>query len=348
MSSTAIAINGGGRIGLQVVRHWIRHTTAQSSSVHIALINDPFASAQNLAYSLKWDTVHGQFEYDVAAKDDNTIQVKTRDGSKTFEIALSKETEPEKIPYAKHGVAVVLECTGRFTAEDKAKRHLHDSVQKVLISAPATGEGVFTTVLGVNDQDLSKHKIISNASCTTNCLAPLVSVLHKNFKIQWGTMTTTHAATATQKVVDGLGTKDLANGRSVFNNIIPASTGAAKAIGKVIPELNGKIDGSALRVPVPDVSFCDFVCGVEKATTADEVKKAFAAAAADGPLKGILGTAHDGAVSSDFIGDKHSSIIDPNCTLVLNGKTVKVGAYYDNEYGYSMRLYELAIKVVKK
>lgn len=343
-----IAINGGGRIGLQFLRHHIRELENSSSKINngiVKLINEPFAAADNIGYLLTYDSVHGKFEYPVCVVDDHTIKVK---GSKTeYVIKLTKEMDPTKIPYAEYEIKVVVECTGKFTAEDKAKQHLHDGVEKVLISAPGSGAGVFTCVLGVNCDKLNfdKHQIISNASCTTNCLAPLVKVIDDNFKINWGTMTTTHASTQTQKVVDGVSAKDLAGGRSVFNNIIPASTGAAKAIGLVMPHLNGKIDGSALRVPTPNVSFCDFVCGVEKACNVEEINAAFEKASQNGSLKGILGIAHKGSVSMDFCSDPRSSILAPNCTLSLNGgKTVKVGAYYDNEYGYSMRLFQLAMK----
>lgn len=347
MSDKNIAINGGGRIGLQVVRHHIRDCENNKTPCCIKIINDPFAKTESLAYQLQFDTVHGKFEFPVKAIDDETISIK---GAKAeYSIKLTKEREPAKIPYKEHSIKIVLECTGVFTAEEKAKMHIHDGVQTVIVSAPASGSNVFTCVMGVNCDklDVSKNQILSNASCTTNCLAPLVKVLDDNFCIEWGTMTTTHAATQTQKVVDGVSTKDLAGGRSIFNNIIPASTGAAKAIGLVMPHLNGKIDGSALRVPTPNVSFCDFVVGVKKGTDAAAVNAAFQKAAENGSLKGILGIAHDGAVSMDFCGDARSSIMNPKSTLVLGDKVVKVGAFYDNEYGYSMRLLQLAMKVAK-
>merc|ERR1719316_51206 len=259
---------------------------------------------------LRHDTVHGRFEYKVTHTDDAIII----HGKKEYTIKITKERSPSDIPYKSLGVSLVLECTGIFTATEKAKAHLHDgSVKNVIISAPGTGDDLFACVLGVNCDKLdpAKHKFISNASCTTNCLAPLVKVLDDSFGLLSGTMTTTHATTATQKTVDGVGGKSLSSGRSCYNNIAPATTGAAKAIGKVIPKLNGKIDGAALRVPTPNVSFVDFCAKLEKPATIEQINAAFVKASESGSLKGILGIAEDQTVSFDFNGDTHSSIQSP-------------------------------------
>ncbi len=327
-----VAINGFGRIGRLVFRNGFE-------KLDIVAIND-LTDAKTLAHLLKYDSVHGKFKGEVSVDGDYLVV----NGKK---IKVLAERDPSKLPWKEMGVEVVLECTGLFRERDKAAMHLQAGAKKVLISAPAKGEDI-TIVLGVNHEkyDPENHHIISNASCTTNCLAPVVKVLHENLKIKKGVMTTIHAYTNDQKILD-LPHKDLRRARAAGMSMIPTTTGAAKAIGKVMPELNGKLDGMAIRVPTPDVSIVDFVCEVEKTTTAEEVNEMMKKAA-ENELKGILAYCDEPLVSVDFTGDKHSSIFDALSTKVMEGNMVKVLSWYDNEFGYSNRLVELAEYVISK
>jgi len=341
-----VAINGAGRIGALAFRRIIDHQIKGDSSIKLVLINDPFANPENILYRLKYDTTHGRFQHKIELVNNELV---VADGLAKIKITAFKV--PSEVPYKANNVEIVLECSGAFTSYEKAKDHLNGTgVKKVIISAPASGDEIKTLVYGVNEKefDASKHDVLSNASCTTNCLAPVVKVLNDKYKLNWGYITTTHAVTATQKTVDGA-SSNFASGRCAMSNIIPASTGAAKAIGKVFPELNGKLDGYALRVPTINVSVTDFVFQLAKpAKDLEEVKKLFTDAA-NGPLKNILGIAHPSSVSSDFNGDSHSSIVQFDNLMVKEGGSIVKGlAFYDNEWGYSSRLIELAIFVANK
>ena len=323
-----IGINGFGRIG----RNFFRAALAKGSELEIVAVND-LTDNKALAHLLKYDSIAGRL--------DATVEL---DGDKIIvngkPILVFAERDPANLPWAELGVDIVIESTGFFTKAVDARKHIAAGAKKVLVSAPATGDGVATVVLGVNesDYDSAVHDVISNASCTTNCLAPLAKVLLDNFGIERGLMTTVHAYTADQNLQDGPHS-DLRRARAAALNIIPTSTGAAKALGLVIPELVGKLDGYALRVPVPTGSITDLTVEVSKTVTVDEVNAAYKAAA-EGPLKGILKYTEDPIVSSDIAGDPHSSIFDAGLTKVL-GSQVKVAAWYDNEWGYSNRLVDL-------
>jgi len=329
-----VGINGFGRIGRNVLR-----TALADSNIDFVAVND-LTDPKTLAHLLKYDSILGNLHHQVIAGE-NFISV---EGKK---IHVFKEKDPAAIDWSKFGVQIVIESTGHFTEADKAKAHLKGSVKKVIISAPAKGEDV-TLVLGVNDSayDATKHHIVSNASCTTNCLAPVAKIINDNFKIEKGTMTTVHSFTNDQVTLD-FPHKDLRRARAASLNIIPTSTGAAKALGLVVPELKGKLDGFALRVPTPNVSVVDLVALVGKNTTAEEVNTALTAAA-NGPMKGILGVETAPLVSSDFKGDSRSSIVDAALTMVVGGNLVKVIAWYDNEWGYSCRVKDLIHFMVKK
>ncbi len=330
MSKIKIAINGFGRIGRLTFRNLL-----QNPNVEVVAINDLTDNA-TLAHLLKYDSVHGKFDGTVSADNESLIV----NGTKILGLA---EKEPANLPWGKLGVDVVLECTGRFTDSSKAQLHLDAGAKKVLISAPATGD-VETIVLGVNDHQIHKDKkIYSNASCTTNCLAPMVKVLDEAFGVESGFMQTIHAYTADQNLQDAPH-KDLRRARAAAYSIVPTSTGAAKAVGLVLPHLKGKLNGSSLRVPIPDGSITDFTVVLKNAATADEVNAAFKVAA-EGSLKGILQYEADPIVSIDIVGNKHSCIFDSGLTIVL-GNTVKVLGWYDNEAGYSARLADLATKIV--
>jgi glyceraldehyde 3-phosphate dehydrogenase len=326
-----IGINGFGRIGRMVFR-----SAHKDPQINFVAIND-LLDVEQLAYLLRYDTVHGRFEAKVETKDGHLIV----DGK---QVTILSEKNPADLPWKEFGVEVVLESTGLFLDPEKAKMHLDAGAKKVLLSAPGKGD-VKTVVIGVNDDTIKPDdKIISNASCTTNCLAPLVKVLDDALGIECGLMTTVHAYTAGQTIVDGPSKKWQARrGRAAASNIVPTTTGAAKAVGKVLPHLDGKLDGMALRVPVPDGSITDFVCWVKRETTAEEVNGLFRKAA-NGAMKGVLEYAEDPIVSSDILGNHHSSIFDSLSTKVL-GKMVKVVSWYDNEWGYSCRLVDLAKKV---
>ena len=324
-----VGINGFGRIGRQVVRAAKEQGIAD---VEIVAIND-LTDNKTLAHLFKYDSVHGTFDGDVSYSSDSI----TIDGDviKTFE-----EKDPANLPWKKLGVDIVLESTGRFTDADGAKKHLAAGAKKVIISAPAKGEDL-TIVLGVNEgkYDPAKHHIVSNASCTTNCLVPMVKVVKDNFGFVRGSMVTVHSYTNDQNLLD-LPHKDLRRARAAAMSIIPTTTGAAKATSLVLPELKGKIDGIAIRVPTPDVSFTDLAVVIEKVVTVAQVNAAFKAAA-EGPMSGILEYTEEELVSSDFIGNPHSCILDAKSTNVVDGLLLKVSGWYDNEWGYSSRCVDL-------
>jgi glyceraldehyde 3-phosphate dehydrogenase len=332
--SIKVGINGFGRIGRNVVRAGL-----SNPGIEFVAAND-LTDTKTLAHLLKYDSILGRLKHEVRAESDS-VHV----AGKNIKIFATKD--PAEIDWPSLGVQVVVESTGRFTDAVDAKKHLRGPVKKVVISAPAKGEDV-TLVLGVNDNtyDPAKHHVISNASCTTNCLAPLVKVLNDSFGIEKGSMTTIHSYTNDQPVLD-FQHKDLRRARAAALNMIPTSTGAAKAIGLVVPELKGKLDGYSMRVPTPDVSVVDFVAVLKKDATAEavnaELKKA-----ADGPLKGILAYTDDPVVSSDMLHNPNSSIVDLELTKVLGGNLVKVVSWYDNEWGYSNRVVDLIAFLGKK
>jgi glyceraldehyde 3-phosphate dehydrogenase len=331
-----VGINGFGRIGRLTLRAVLQK---YPNEIEVVAINDLFDPKTN-AHLFKYDTNYGPWPGDGKAEE-NAIIV---DGKK---IAVYAEKDPAAIPWQSHDIQVVVESTGVFTDAEKAKAHIHDTVKKVIISAPAKNEDV-TIVMGVNDNiyDPEKHNIISNASCTTNCLAPVAKVLVDNFGVESGFMTTVHAYTNDQRTADQAH-KDLRRARAAAANIIPTTTGAAKAIGLVIPELKGKMHGIALRVPTPTVSLVDLTVNLSKAATPEEINAAMKAAA-EGPMKGILGYTEDPVVSMDFKGDSRSSIFDALSTMALTDKFVKVMSWYDNEWAYSERVADLIDFMVKK
>jgi glyceraldehyde 3-phosphate dehydrogenase len=333
--SVKIGINGFGRIGRQVLRILVE----KYPEFEIVAIND-ITSPETNAHLFKYDSTYGRFHGDVFLEGDCMHAGKAK-----FKVLAMKN--PAELPWKGLGADVVLECTGLFTESEKAKLHMLAGAKKVLISAPAKGD-VFTVVMGVNEKqyDPSKHHIISNASCTTNCLAPFAKVLHENFSIEHALMTTIHAYTNDQRILD-LPHKDLRRARAAGLNIIPTTTGAAKAIGLVLPELKGKFDGLALRVPTPTVSVVDLVCNLGKSATKEEVNKKFKEAS-EGSLKGILGYTELPLVSSDFRGCEFSSVVDGQSTMVIGDKMVKVIAWYDNEWGYATRLADLVKYIVDK
>jgi len=332
--SIRVGINGFGRIGRNVVRAGLHNP-----DIEWVAAND-LTDTATLAHLLKYDSILGHLDAEVKAEGD-AIRV----GGKKIKIFAIKD--PAEIDWAGLGIQIVVESTGRFTDANDAKKHLRGSVKKVIISAPAKNEDV-TIVLGVNDKmyNPAKHKIISNASCTTNCLAPLVKVLHESFGIEKGTMTTIHSYTNDQVVLD-FPHKDLRRARAAALNLIPTSTGAAKAIGLVVPELKGKLDGYSMRVPTPDVSVVDFVAILSKNSTTEAVNQALKKAA-EGELKGILAYTEDPVVSTDMLHNPNSSIVDAEMTKVLDGNLAKVVAWYDNEWGYSNRVVDLIVFLGKK
>ncbi|HXA48775.1 MAG TPA: type I glyceraldehyde-3-phosphate dehydrogenase [Candidatus Acidoferrum sp.] len=329
-----VGINGFGRIGRNVVRAGLHR-----DDIEFVAVND-LTDTKTLAHLLKYDSVLGQLGEPVTHTAD-AIKI----GNKTIKVFAQKD--PGVLDWSSVGAEIVVESTGFFTDAKDAAKHLHGTVKKVIISAPAKNEDV-TLVLGVNNEayDASKHNIISNASCTTNCLAPVVKVLHEAFGIQKGSMTTIHSYTNDQKVLD-FPHKDLRRARAAALNMIPTTTGAAKAIGLVMPALKGKLDGYSMRVPTPDVSCVDLVAVLDKPTTTEAVNAALKAAA-EGPLKNILAYTDDPVVSSDMLHNPNSSIVDSDMTKVLDGNLVKVLAWYDNEWGYSCRVVDLVAFLVKK
>ena len=322
-----VGINGFGRIGRLVFR-----SAMENQKVDVVAINDPFIDLDYMVYMLKYDTVHGRFNGEISIKGDKLVV----NGK---EISVFACMNPEEIPWGECGVDFVAEATGVFTTTEKANAHIKAGAKKVVITAPSADAPMF--VMGVNNEKYdSSMTVISNASCTTNCLAPLAKVINDKFGLVEGLMTTVHATTATQKTVDGPSKKDWRGGRGAAFNIIPSSTGAAKAVGKVIPELNGKLTGMAFRVPTADVSVVDLTCRLEKSATYDEIVAAIKEAA-DGELKGILSYTEDAVVSSDFIHDSHTSIFDVTAGIALTDNFVKLVSWYDNEWGYSNKVVDL-------
>ena len=323
-----VGINGFGRIGRLV----FRAAVSQPDVYEVVGINDPFIDVDYMVYMTKYDTMHGKFEGEVEVKDG-----KFTVNGKSIEVYACMD--PKDIPWKDCGAEYVVESTGVFTTMDKAKAHFEGGAKKVVISAPSKDAPMF--VMGVNnDKYTSDMDIVSNASCTTNCLAPLAKVINDNFGIIEGLMTTVHATTATQKTVDGPSKKDWRGGRAAAGNIIPSSTGAAKAVGKVIPELNGKLTGMAFRVPTLDVSVVDLTVNLAKAASYEEICAAVKAAS-EGPMKGILGYTEDAVVSSDFLTDARTSIFDATAGIALTDKFVKLVSWYDNEWGYSNKVLDL-------
>lgn len=328
-----VGINGFGRIGRIVLRIAI-----QRKDLDIVAVNDPFIAADYAAYMFKYDSTHGRYNGTVEAKGDKLVI----DG---HEIATYQERDPVNIPWGKLGVDYVIDATGIFKTKELAKKHLQAGAKKVLITAPSKDAPMF--VMGVNADKYTKDiNILSNASCTTNGLAPVAKILNENFGIDAGLMTTVHSITATQKTVDGPSHKDWRGGRTASGNIIPSSTGAAKAVGKVLPVLAGKLTGMAFRVPTTDVSVVDLTVNLKKATTYDEICKVFKQAS-EGAYKGIVGYTEDSVVSSDFITDSHSTIFDAKAGIQLTPTFVKVISWYDNEFGYSTRVVDLLEHVAK-
>ena len=332
--SIKIGINGFGRIGKLAFQ-----AALSREGVEIVAINDPFIAADYMAYMVKYDTVHGRFNGTISAEEGKLVV----NGK---EIKVYNEMDPKNIPWGKDGVDYVLECSGVFTTMEKAGAHLEAGAKKVIISAPSKDAPMF--VMGVNNDTYTPDmNIISNASCTTNCLAPLAKVINDNFGIKDGLMTTVHSTTATQKTVDGASKKDWRGGRAAAANIIPSTTGAAKAVGKVIPELNGKLTGMSLRVPTIDVSVVDLTCNLAKPATYEEICNAVKKAC-ENEMKGIMAYTDEPVVSSDFISDPHTSIFDAAAGIALTDTFVKLVAWYDNEWGYSNKLVDLALYIANK
>ena len=330
MSKLGIGINGFGRIGRMVLR-----ATLHRSDLEIKAIND-LLDVDHLVYLLKYDSVHGNVDAEIQSGSDY-ISV---NGNK---ISIFSEKDPAKIDWTSVGVSTVIECTGLFTARDDAAMHLSGDVKNVIISAPSKDAPMF--VMGVNHEKINiNDKVVSNASCTTNCLAPAVKVLHENFEVKEALMTTVHAATATQFTVDGPSRKNYRLGRSALNNIIPTSTGAAKAVTKVIPSLEGKITGMAFRIPTANVSVVDLTVKLGTSTSYQDIMNAFEFAS-DNELKGILGFTNDNVVSQDFVGDPRTSIVDAGAGIELNDTFFKLVIWYDNEAGYSNKLLDMAIHI---
>ncbi|KAJ6358744.1 hypothetical protein OIU76_000461 [Salix suchowensis] len=329
MGKIKIGINGFGRIGRLVAR-----VALQRDDVELVAVNDPFITTDYMTYMFKYDTVHSQWKHhELKVKDSKTLLF----GEKS--VAVFGFRNPEEIPWGETGADYIVESTGVFTDKDKAAAHLKGGAKKVIISAPSKDAPMF--VMGVNEKSYTPDlNIVSNASCTTNCLAPLAKVIHDRFGIIEGLMTTVHSITATQKTVDGPSAKDWRGGRAASFNIIPSSTGAAKAVGKVLPALNGKLTGMAFRVPTVDVSVVDLTVRLEKAATYDVIKAAIKEES-EGKMKGILGYTDEDLVSTDFIGDNRSSIFDAKAGIALNDNYVKLVAWYDNEWGYSTRVVDL-------
>lgn len=330
MANIKIGINGFGRIGRLVAR-----VASMTNDVTIVGINDPFMNAEYAQYMFTFDTTHGEYPGNVSFKDNDLIINRKH-------IPFYSEKEPKDIPWGELGADIVIESSGKFTTYELAEQHLQAGAKRVILTAPAKGDSIPTIVMGVNHETLtSDMKIVSNASCTTNCLAPLVKVLNDNFGVEEGLMSTIHSITATQLTVDGPSKKDWRGGRAASYNIIPSSTGAAKLIGVVIPELKGKLTGMSFRVPTINVSCVDLTVRLKKATTYDKICSAMKKASKN-ELDGILGYEDRAVVSSDFNGDYRSSIFDAGAGIMLNEHFVKVVAWYDNEWGYSNRVIDLA------
>jgi glyceraldehyde 3-phosphate dehydrogenase len=332
--SVKVGINGFGRIGRLVCRALYE---SGRKDIELVAIND-LADVNTNAHLLKYDSVHGRFPFDVGTEGENVISIKGE------RIKTLMQKDPAQIPWGDLGVDIVLECSGVFTDRAKAELHFKGGAKRVLISAPATDEDI-TIVYGVNSDALTKdHKIVSNASCTTNCLAPVAFVLHRAIGIEHGFMTTIHSYTGDQRIVDTMH-KDLHRARAAALNMIPTSTGAAKAVGKVLPELKGKLDGVAIRVPTANVSMVDFKFTAKRNTSAEEINAAIIAAANSGPLKGILGFYDEDLVSTDFNHDPRSSIFSLAGTKVIEDRFVRIMTWYDNEWGFSNRMLDTAVKM---
>lgn len=330
---TLVGINGFGRIGRIVFRNAVEH-----DDVQVVAVNDPFIEPKYAAYMLKYDSQHGQFKGTIEVKSDALVV----NGK---EVKFYTKKDPSEIPWSETGAYYIVESTGVFTTTEKASAHLKGGAKKVVISAPSADAPMF--VMGVNNESYkSDIPVISNASCTTNCLAPLAKVIHDKFGMKEGLMTTIHSYTATQKTVDGPSAKDWRGGRTAAQNIIPSSTGAAKAVGKVIPDLNGKLTGMAMRVPTSNVSVVDLTCVLEKPASYDDIKAAIKEAS-ETNLKGILSYTEDDIVSTDLNGDNHSSIFDAKAGISLNDHFVKLVSWYDNEWGYSRRVLDLLAYIAK-
>ena len=329
MSKIKVGINGFGRIGRLVFK-----AMTERDNIEVVGIND-LIDAEYMAYMLKYDSVHGQFKGEISVEGNDLVVNGNR-------IRVTAEKDPNNLKWNEVGAEYIVESTGLFLTKESAQAHINAGPKKVILSAPPKDDTPMF-VMGVNHNELTDDiKILSNASCTTNCLAPLAKVIHDNFGIAEGLMTTVHAATATQKTVDGPSMKDWRGGRSALNNIIPSSTGAAKAVGKVIPSLNGKLTGMSFRVPTADVSVVDLTVRLDKATTYDEIC-ATIKAAAEGELKGILGYTEDAVVSQDFVGEKRTSVFDKDAGIMLSPTFVKLVSWYDNETGYSNKLTDMLI-----
>jgi len=325
-----VAINGFGRIGRLVFRS-IEDRRLKGEDIEVVAINDPFSEIDYMGYQLKYDSVHGTCKYDIECIDGNLLV----NGRKIYRLS---ERDPSNLQWDSYNVDYVVESTGMFTTLEGAGLHLKGGASRVIISAPSSDAPMF--VMGVNNESYNGEQIFSNASCTTNCLAPLAKVIHNNFGIVEGLMTTIHATTATQRTVDGPSAKDWRGGRSASVNIIPSSTGAAKAVGKVIPELEGKLTGMAFRVPTIDVSVVDLTVRLEKGASYEEIVESIKKAS-ENEMKGILGWTDEDLVSTDFEGDDRSSIFDIKAGISLNDNFVKLVSWYDNEWGYSNRLVDL-------
>nr|ASV72235.1 glyceraldehyde-3-phosphate dehydrogenase [Nodulisporium sp. 65-12-7-1] len=333
MAPIKVGINGFGRIGRIVFRNAVEH-----DDIEIVAVNDPFIETHYAEYMLKYDSTHGIFKGTVSYDSDGLVV----NGKK---VKFYQERDPANIPWKETGAEYIVESTGVFTTTEKAKAHLKGGAKKVIISAPSADAPMY--VMGVNEKTYDgKADVISNASCTTNCLAPLAKVINDKFGIIEGLMTTVHSYTATQKTVDGPSNKDWRGGRTAAQNIIPSSTGAAKAVGKVIPELNGKLTGMSMRVPTSNVSVVDLTVRLEKGASYDEIKEAIKEAA-NGPLKGILAYTEDDVVSTDLNGNTNSSIFDAKAGISLNKNFVKLVSWYDNEWGYSRRVLDLLAYIAK-
>lgn len=331
-----VGINGFGRIGRLILR-----ASIERGDIEVVGINDPFISADYADYMLRYDTIHGYFNAKVSHTDSSLIV----NGK---EIKMFAEMDPKNLDWKSCGAEYIAEATGKFTSFEKASAHLEAGAKKVVITAPAKGEGVPMFVMGVNENEYKKDmNIVSNASCTTNCLAPLAKIINDKFGIEEGLMTTVHSTTATQLTVDGPSKKDWRGGRAASTNIIPSSTGAAKAVGQVIPSLNGKLTGMSFRVPTINVSVVDLTCRLKTSTTYDAIK-AEVKKQSEGALKGIVGYTEEPVVSSDFIHDSRTSIFDASAGIMLNDKFVKLVAWYDNEWGYSNKVIDLIIHMAKE
>ncbi|QYS98068.1 Glyceraldehyde-3-phosphate dehydrogenase [Trichoderma simmonsii] len=328
-----VGINGFGRIGRVVLRNAL-----ETGDVEVVALNDPFIEPHYAEYMFKYDSTHGRFKGDIKVDGKDLVI----DGKR---IKYYQEKDPANIPWKDSGAEYIVESTGVFTTTEKASAHFKGGAKKVIISAPSADAPMY--VMGVNEDKYAGANVISNASCTTNCLAPLAKILNDKFTIVEGLMTAIHSYTASQKTVDGPSSKDWRGGRAAAQNLIPSSTGAAKAVGKVIPELAGKVTGMSVRVPTVNVSLVDFTVRFAKDVTYDEVKAAIKEAS-EGPLKGILGYTEDDIVSTDMLTDPHSSTFDAKAGIALNKNFVKVMSWYDNEYGYSRRVVDLIVFVSKK